>query len=355
MHRAVKQVGGKIQRRCILAGSVRFWKRRRGFTLVELLVVIAIIGILIALLIPAVQAIRESARRVECANHLRQHTLAMKQFEAAFRHFPPGFTFQHSDPENFGPTMTMWSAYTLPYIEQTSLYESIDLEKPWSPVWNAPASNVAALAVEIAVFQCPSSGMDFGQWDYTMQIDRVQSSYIACASGLNNRESGDWPYCGMNAFDEYPESDGIFFLNSKTREADIVDGLSNTLLVGEALSDQYLRGESYSGNYQKVDHWYIGTREMGDYEYISRNGHYGGGGEAECSECLGSTACPVNAIKIEECPINDKELCFSSEHPGGVNMSFADGHILFINNQIDPAVWSAIGSRDGRETDVNIE
>ena len=309
--------------------------QRIAFTLVELLVVIAIIGILIGMLLPAVQAIRESARRTHCSNNVRQIALAMLNYEESHKHLPPGFSH---------PGMTMWSGFILPQFEQQNLYEKISLEGPWRNQTATNPENPAALSVQLNYMQCPSANIDRVQYDPLIDADRVPSCYLGCASGLLNRESGEKPWAGMDFYDGLPASDGVFYLNSRTRLSEIMDGQSNTVMVGETIPDQYLWGEDYSGNRQKVDHWYIGSGELSNYleleEYQS----------AEVSECLGSTACPINSLKIPESNINDKELCFGSAHWGGVNMGFADGHVRFLVETVDPKIYSALGSRSGSET-----
>ena len=324
--------GNPMNHNCPVTGPGR---PRSAFTLVELLVVIAIIGILVGLLLPAVQSVRESARRTQCANQLKQMTLAMLSYETAHRKFAPGFT---------NPGMTMWSAFIMPYIEQNNLYETIDIEGQWATSLTTHPPNIDALGEVIEIFQCPSASIEAAQFDPTMGTDRVYSCYLACASGLLNRESGALPWCGMNAWGGYPESDGIFYFNSETRQKEITDGTSNTLLIGESLPDQDVFEDDYSGNPQKVDHWYLGSAELSDYETITSIG------SGEMSECLGSSACPINSIKIENAPINDKELSFGSEHPVGANMGFADGHIRFLPDDIDTEVWRALGTRSGGET-----
>ena len=138
--------------------------------------------------------------------------------------------------------------------------------------------------------------MPESQYDPLTDSERVPCCYLACASGLNNRESGVKPWCGMAQYGSLPESDGIFYMNSETRVAEIVDGLSNTVLIGESLPDQTLFNDDYSGNPQKVDHWYIGSRELAFYPELV------GFESAEVSECLGSTACPINSIKVPRVP-----------------------------------------------------
>lgn len=313
---------------------------RPAFTLVELLVVIAIIGILIGLLLPAVQMVREAARRVQCANHVKQQTLALLNFESAYEHLPPGFST---------PSMTMWSGYILPYVEQGNLYESLDVEGPWTRAEAINPNNPAALGAYIEIFQCPSAGVDRVQYDPFPDTDRVPCCYLACASGLLDRESGDLPWCGMGPAEGYDGSDGIFYQNSQTRVADILDGLSNTVMVGESLPDQDVWYNDLNGNAQKIDHWYIGSGELRTYPEST------GWGSSECSECVGSTACPINSIKDPNAQNDAMELSFGSRHPQGVNMGFADGHCRFVRESVDAQVWSALGTRANREADTLID
>ncbi len=305
-----------------------------GFTLVELLVVIAIIGILIGMLLPAVQQIREAARRIQCANQLRQQALAALNYESAHMHFPAGAEF---------PSNTMWSAFLLPFMEQGNLFRSVDLDGPWSPVIGASEANAAALSVRLPYMRCPSANLSGPQFDPLTDTERMPSSYLACSSGLLDRESGDFPWAGMDADQQFRESDGVFFINSRTRIAAIADGTSSTVLFGEALPDQTLTGVDEGGNVQKVDHWYIGSSELGDMRSSFNRG------SAENSECMGSTAAPINSIKRTDTNIDQMELCFSSNHPGGVNLGFADGHLEFVGEDVSMTVLSAIGSRANGE------
>ena len=149
----------------------------------------------------------------------------------------------------------------------------------------------------------------------------------------------------MNLFDGHPASDGIFHVNSKTRFAMISDGSSSTVLVGESLPDQFLFGTDEGGLSQKVDHWYVGSREL-----FPQENYIAGGNSAENSECLGSTACPINSILMGDLTtIDEKELSFGSRHPAGVNIGFADGHVQFITDSIEATTWSSLGTRSGGE------
>ena len=143
-----------------MKGPERTWCRgpgaprpRAAFTLIELLVVMAVIGILMALVMPAVQSVREAARRTQCMNQLKQMNLGMLHYETTRREFSPGFTH---------PGMTMWSGFILPHIEQGNLYELIDVEGLWVAATTTHPQNIVALGSVLEVFLCPSASMPAG-------------------------------------------------------------------------------------------------------------------------------------------------------------------------------------------------
>ncbi|MBC8874558.1 MAG: DUF1559 domain-containing protein [Planctomycetes bacterium] len=283
-----------------------------GFTLVELLVVIAIIGILVALLLPAVQAAREAARRVQCQNNLHQIGVALHNYHDTNRRFPPGIVW---------PNRTFWSGHLLPFLEQEPMYESLDFGRPWDV-----SPNQDACGSYLTVFRCPSST---STKHITAQgiLERVPCNYLACTSGTVTRESGPPPLAGR------PDSDGIFFVNSTTRLADIVDGSSTTVAVGETVFIFEGHGPDHYGINQFLDHWYIGTREG-----------YGN----EVSESMGTTGAAINSFKLPVF-VDEKELSFSSRHPAGGQVLLADGSVSFIAENIDRTTWSAMGTRLGGE------
>lgn len=283
--------------------------RKRGFTLVELLVVIAIIGILVALLLPAVQAAREAARRIQCGNNLHQMAIAAQNYHDTNRTFPAGFIL---------PNQTFWSAMLLPQLEQNTIYDTLNFSATWSS-----GPNAAACSTLIPMFRCPSAPVA----EHTSVqgiVDRVPCTYLACGTGLTRNESGVSPLAGDS------NMDGIFFINSDIGIRDILDGTSTTVAIGEALFDTGIRGIDHGGTVHIVDHWYIGSPNL--YR-------------ADVSETIGSTAVPINRIFDESAFIDEKELCFSSQHPGGAQVAFADGHVSIVNETIDAAVWSALGTR----------
>jgi len=295
-------------------------KSQLGFTLVELLVVIAIIGVLVGLLLPAVQSAREAARRIQCANNLKQIGLAAIQHADALGRFPSGAQTSAFLP---GSHRLMWSGQLLPFLEQTNLRNTVDPDKPWDTF----APNIAAMRTSLTVFRCPSAAApdSFGQFI----DDRIPCTYLGCASGTIRTESGSGPMIGSDY------QNGALYSNSQTRHRDFLDGLSNTMLIAESLFLPGVSGPDHDGNGQIIDHWSVGSPGMG---------------ASEMSEALGSTAIPINAWKQRpQAFIEDIELGFSSRHSSLIQAVFADGRIQRIEESISPTVWSAIGTRDRGE------
>ncbi|MFK7766744.1 MAG: DUF1559 domain-containing protein [Mariniblastus sp.] len=304
-----------------------FHSRRLAFTLVELLVVIAIIGILIGILLPAVQMVRESARRTQCLNHLKQQGLAMLSYETAHKELPPGYTW---------PSQALWSAYILPHLDQQVIFEDLELQNGWTV---EGTTNYEACTFYLGVFQCPSSNVPTHISGGQGIEGRVPCTYIACGSGTNNRESGAKPYVG----DPDPKlSDGLFYQDSSTKLSDIRDGQSTTIMLGESLFSFTTFGQDYADSPEIPDHWYIGSDHLG--------GQNPGDNSTDISECLGSSACPLNSFNIESAPINDKELGYSSFHPGVAQLSFADGHTDTVSDSIELHVLMTLGTRRGGES-----
>ncbi|MBN2291891.1 MAG: DUF1559 domain-containing protein [Pirellulales bacterium] len=288
----------------------------RGFTLVELLVVVAIIGIMTSLLLPAVQSAREAARRSTCLDKLRQLGLAMQNYHVVNRSFPSGFVW---------PDRTMWSALVLPQLGEEALYSTMEFGVPWDKD-NSP--NERACSTVVSAFRCPSANAPY-HIDFEGIPDRVPCTYLACASGKVIRESGSSCRAGDCNLD------GVLFNNSRIRIADIMDGTSYTMIVGESLPRFDVLGFDHEGNHQGVDHWYFGSTD----ELAGVN----------ASEAVGSTAVEINAVMNPGLTIDEKELCFSSNHPRGVHIVFADGHATFISETIDRNLWSSLGTRAGGE------
>jgi prepilin-type N-terminal cleavage/methylation domain-containing protein/prepilin-type processing-associated H-X9-DG protein len=288
---------------------------RHAFTLVELLVVIAIIGTLIGLLLPAVQAAREAARRLQCANNLKQMGLACIMNADAARSYPAG-ALQSSKLEEIHKLF--WSGQILPYLEQGNLASTLDPDQRWDQF----GPNITAIKTSHSIYSCPSSA---GPQYYNQMVDgRATSTYLACASGTIRNETGSGTLIGE------PRQNGIMYVNSRTKHRDIFDGLSQTLLISEALFLPGVSGPDHTGVFQIIDHWHTGSPGMASNEM---------------SECLGSTAIPINSFKkVPQVFVEDIELGFASRHAGLIQAVFADGHVQTIGESISANVWSAMGT-----------
>jgi prepilin-type N-terminal cleavage/methylation domain-containing protein/prepilin-type processing-associated H-X9-DG protein len=316
---------------------------RAGFTLVELLVVITIIGILIALLLPAVQAAREAARRMQCGNNLKQIALAVHGFAEQNGCFPQGeFGSEVGGVHNTG---AMWSAFVIPFLEQQALYDALKISTDDSGDWASlsgtydpstpTGKNIAACETVIAVFRCPTASVPLQAKDISvdgyMVAKRIPGMYLGCASGIVTSDVDPSDFFRL---------DGVFYNHSKTSFADVRDGTSNTLLVCEALPETLedaTTKETRSGTGLK-DHWYIG----GDDSDTDKGGFHG----QDHSEGLGSTGVAINILH--------NELSFGSAHSGGCQAAFCDGSIHFLTDSIDATVWSRLGNRnDGMPIDGN--
>ena len=312
-------------------------KRSLAFTLVELLVVIAIIGILIALLLPAVQAAREAARRSQCSNNEKQIALALHNYHDSFKTLPFG------GAAGWGHT---WHAYILPYIEQNAVYEGI----PWTDSGSSgearPNDPFTIMSrTVIPAFKCPSDPQPV-QYPTSMNglTRRSCGSYLGNAGGNLSTDSRRGTGSGVPAGIDARNSDGVllaYAIRTTTRRRDpipfaaIVDGTSNTLLIGES---PYL----VTGVCPYCDRLYL-------YSY---NNDVDQG--SDWSEFLGSTYYKINRSLSEEAspaPLTwaERELSFGSYHPGGCNVALSDGSTRFVSETIELNTWQAVGSREGKE------
>ncbi|MFK7767064.1 MAG: DUF1559 domain-containing protein [Mariniblastus sp.] len=238
---------------------------RKGFTLVELLVVIAIIGILIGMLLPAVQQVREAARRATCMNNVRQLVLACHNFESAHKHFPPGWNgwnnqvfpryitpWNNRQSSQYRGNYYGWGYFTLPFMEQNNLYDAFDVNVSWgNDVLGTDGLHLTGKT--IPAFMCPS---DFGDSD----LNPVYTSDINLRNGKSN-------YVGVTGYNTWNSARlnpalsvrwGIFGMNTTVGFADITDGTSNTMMLGERSSEaesgpapKDIRGAIWIGSHRR--------------------------------------------------------------------------------------------------------
>ena len=339
-------------------------KNKRGFTLVELLVVIAIIGILIGMLLPAVQQVREAARRSACSNNMKQLGLAVHNFCAAFNEELPMLGQAGSGAH--------WSAFILPYMEQNAVYDAIVWGDDANWAFSSPRDafitstngterNTAACEVSISNYHCPSSVHQDGILDTSndnwVVKKRQPSNYLAVVTGIQPHDfkpgsTGldldlmDGPMIAQYV-SHNPKGDfsGIIKLGA------MFDGTSNTLLFGEAEPDPELFLYSQTretANADRKDHWAMGGDDMD----IGRG--------YDWSECGGSTAVAINYPRPVGTPTGKGtdpiwaayEVSFGSNHSGGANFCAGDGSVHFLSESIDAINFSNLGNReDGNVTD----
>lgn len=293
-------------------------RTHRGFTLVELLVVIAIIGILVGLLLPAVQAAREAARRSQCLNNLMQLGLAVHHYEFNYEHLPAGVLNPEGPIRNepIGQHVS-WIAQILPYIEEGNAFERFDVEAGAYAEKNLPVRQH-----RINVLICPSS-------PHPQREDKIAvSNYVGC---YNDREAP------INA-----DNNGLLFLNSRVRFADIRDGSTYTLLLGETVVSRDNLG------------WASGTpatlrNASGIFRPVSDGGDWG---LAEMGMEMGGQD---TRQELEKSDIGTLHVGgFGSFHTGGANMVFADGSVTFMSQNIDPLLLQNMGNRaDGELIERN--
>jgi prepilin-type N-terminal cleavage/methylation domain-containing protein/prepilin-type processing-associated H-X9-DG protein len=343
--------------------------RYRGFTLIELLVVIAIIGVLVGLLLPAVQVAREAARRSTCQNNLRQLALAVHQHESVYRYFPPGAVEWSSSPDATGKNSYSWQYYVLPFIEEESTFNEGAVQSGESETQADRAYRIRG--TRTAYHRCPSDDRLPGKvqttWDRFPNYKKSASNYFACRgpvqsspySGCSNPFNalyasrpdlgyvGGWPYMDYREAlgsigNNRPNGEsarrqnirGMFhpirlsdpgFLNVLRMEGKhITDGLSRTLMLGEFLPTQ---SNIYQGN---------SFQAYGNYPL--------------------TTVLPINTFIDESIPFSDRcnttdygmanwgvQHGFKSRHDSGANFAFGDGTVQFLNETLNMDTYQLLG------------
>ena len=346
--------------------------RNQGFTLVELLVVIAIIGILIGMLLPAVQQVREAARRSQCQNQLRQMALGMHNYESSNQHFPSGMLSRTQNPGGGTATPQQkldergygWATQILPQLEQQAVFDqcseaSNGLKTP-TGVLGTGANAINIYQQILPIFICPSCPMEdlvpvrivmpapqalgkdapdragaksnyigvYGNRGLNEQSDVGRVTNLSQISSRSGAVGNGQPQLNL----EYP---GILFLNSETTFGDIVDGSSNTFLLGER------------------DGAPLGVDGAGE-EQTRGAGYWCGSHKAQwINECLGSTSSePDWTLNSASSGFFQQYIPFSSSHAGGANFARADGSVTFVTDEVAGDTYEFMGTKaDGEFSD----
>jgi len=327
-------------------------RHRHGFTLVELLVVIAISAILIGLLLPAVQKVREAANRMQCLNNLHQMGLALHAYHANHGSFPPGFVSQMKDPNwayqtgstnSFPPELGPgWSffALLLPYIEQDNLYRTIHFDLQITDQANAPARHTP-----VKLYLCPS---DTGPQLINITTcgnpptaantpvfltDAAGCSYAGCLGGGNSTDVNYGAY-------EYQPFNGVFHRNSRVRMADISDGTSTTIGIGERMS-------------RFVESTWVGVVPGQETVYNQTNPPRPNYNPALGQPCQNwrppITAVLVHVRSAAPNSSTGSPASFHGPHPAGCNFLNMDGSCRIINDTVGLEVFRALCTRNGGE------
>lgn len=330
---------------------------RAGFTLVELLVVIAIIGILVALLLPAVQAAREAARRMQCTNNLKQLGLAHLNFESAKGHFPDGASYDFSQPCPGSGGCRAWTHIhlVLPYFEEGVINDQIefDTDGGWLNFFRGLTEAEKDLFdnARIGALMCPS----ISKWDehYGGGYRRDYFGNLGGRGHSSNatvsRANPDGEEQPLNHGHGGMVDDGMLFINSGVRFAEITDGSSHTMLMGECVQGGWANLPNTTCQTASGDTGYTG----GPPEWF-RGASGGSETNMAYDRTLRSAIRPLNTVI--ECmeQLDQNELPFGSEHPGGSTFVFADGHVEFKIDGIDFDVYQGLSTR-GKGEDIGGE
>lgn len=312
---------------------IRNSSKKRGFTLVELLVVIAIIGVLVGLLLPAVQAAREAARRMQCVNNLRQYGIAMQTYADSNQALPPGANAWGSLGH-----MKTWMVDIWPYVEQSALADRFDPNRHWwqepNAVWDGSGNGV--VETQLSIYYCPSDRVNamstiegdcpYARGNYVVNVGNGTAPMDTGASSA--------PFKWLDLY--FP---GTLVAQEPTKLRQITDGQSNTMMLAEVLvamedSDADTRGQIFGGDQAG---WFFTTNNTPNTSVPDRCGWNWCVSRPE--QNLPCTTAGNNISTVTMAP--------RSRHPGGVNVVMVDSSVQFQGDDIDLALFRAMGTSQG--------
>ena len=327
-------------------------RRRGGFTLIELLVVIAIIGVLIALLLPAVQSAREAARRSQCVNNLKQIGIALHNYHDTHGKFPLARSITLvNGATNINRAYSPHSQL-LPFLEQSAVYQAINFNLTWNPDPNNGGydGNATARRTVLSVFLCPSDSNNFVPPNYAGTNYRVsEGSHLCFGHGTSDT-------LGVNTM--MPPPDGLFFANESKGISQARDGTSNTAVFSEHIKGDFNQGIATEradtfrpGTYPETPDEAVQMCRNFDWRDLTKQGISDVGAPWLYGYHSTTSYYHVSGPNTRSCMFPPLRISTTanSDHPGGVNVLFGDGSVRFVKDSINIATWRALGSARGNE------